>query len=548
MFNFKKLKNNFTIGFLLLNAFVFAQTETANPNNIDQIITWGNDGVTKKIILPEGLYEFSKTITLTNNDLVLEGSGMSKTIIKQTAVKNSLIDAKGNNYKISNLTLDGGKNQKTWGNSIFRFNKSRGHQFENVEFTNSKWNGVNSIGAYPTHGLVLKNCIFSNIELFALQIFNRNTNNRGGNVIVSVDKVLIDGCVFKEGYETAISSDNGNDRENSGDGTGRRYTESTSLNGTIIQNCTFEKSKQFHIAMVQTKDVIIQNNTFLGMTDDAGGGCQPIHMEQFTHNMEIYNNTFSMPNTVSQKYTYIHINGTEGHKRVTQQQPSNTYSSWTYNVFGSNERRASTSCAKTGHLDKDCKRDVHAYGARNIYIAGNVFNESTKVSSYISVNEGENLQIGTKKDGTVLLNNFIGGDENTKKISFGGNDEGTGDVLIKAGQNVVQSNVDIKDVYFDLPAVRFKKPIVVEKTLSVQKNEKLAIQLFYPNPVKDRITFHNLNGTIRISTLSGKTIKVFKVNEKETNTIDLKGFSLGIYMVTYRATNGEKKVEKLMIK
>lgn len=551
MVNFKHIR--FATLFLLMvysTSNIFAQTETANVNNIDQIISWGNDGITQKIIFPEGVYLFPKTMSLDNENLILEGSGIDKTIIKLTASKNSLIDAVGNNYKITNMTLDGGDNQKAWGNPIFRFNKSKGHQFENVSFINSLWNGIGAINAYATDGLVLKNCIFSNIDLMPLQIFNRNTNQRNGQVIVSVDKVLIDGCIFKEGYETAISSDNGNDREDSGDGIGRRYTESTSLNGTVIQNCTFEKSKQFHIAMVQTKDVVIQNNTFAGMTDDAGGGCQSIHMEQFTQNIEIYNNTFSMSNTVSQAYTYIHINGTEGHKRITQSRPSNTYPSWTYNVNGGNERRADTQCAKTGHIDNDCKRDVHAYGPRGIFIAGNTFNSSTKVEKYILINEGENIQIGTKKDGILLQNDFIGGNSTTKKISFGGNDEGTGDVLIRAGQNIAQTNLEILGVNFDLEPIRLQKPIVVEEDLGVpEKGERNQKTMFYPNPATNTVTIttESTDYFVNFFTISGKLIKMVKSTSMNNKNIDLSEFESGIYLLSFEDAEGNKQTQKLVV-
>lgn len=458
-----KTKNVITVLFLFLTvAIIKAQTKTASVNDVKQIIRWMKDGKTQKIIFPAGTYNFSEPVSLENNNLVLEGSGSDQTILKLTSEANVLIDATGNNASLLNLTLDGGNNQKTFGNPIFQFNKSKGHHFENVVFTNSTRNAIGGSNGYATDGLVLKKCDFKNIGHMAIQIFNRNTKSRGGKVIEKVDKVIIDGCTFQEGYETAISSDNGNDREDSGDGTGRRYTESTSLSGTEIKNCVFEKSKKFHIAMVQSKDVIIQNNIFKGMTDDAGMGCQSIHMEQFTQNIEIYDNTFSMASTVSQPYIYILISCTEGHKRVTQQRASDTYASWTYNIKGSRERRASTACAKEGNTNKDCKRDVHAYGPRNIFIAGNTFNASPKLNRFVSIGEGENIQIGTKKNGTISLNDFKGGDAKTNKIILGGNDEGCGNVLIKAGQNVVASNVSISGVSFDLPPIRLKKPIVIE--------------------------------------------------------------------------------------
>lgn len=532
---------------LLISISIFAQVRTANPSNIDQIISWGNDGSTTKIIFPEGVYEFPKTMSLGNDDLVLQGSGMNKTIIRLTAVKNSLIDAVGNNYRITNLTLDGGKNQKAFANPIFRFNKSKGHQFENVEFTNSTYNGIGAINGYATDGLVLKNCVFSNIDSMPLQIFNRNTNLRGGQPIVSVDKVTIDGCTFREGYETGISCDNGNDRQDTGNGIGRRYTENTSINGTTIQNCVFEKSKQFHIALVQTKDVIIQNNSFAGMTDDAGGGCQSIHMEQFTENIEIYNNTFSMAPTVSQTYNYILISGTEGHKRVTQERPSETYASWTYNVNGDSDRRADTQCATSGNVNKDCKRDVHAYGPRNVFIAGNTFNESPKVNTYLVVGEGENIQIGTTRANALSLNDFIGGDDNSKKIAFGGNDEGTGNVLIRFGQNVKESNIDVKNVNFDLPPIRLKKPIVVEGELSTTNGFKNESFQLYPNPATDQVFIRNSGGTVTISNVSGQVLQIIMLNDEEINKIALTGFATGVYFLTLETVEGNRSVQKLFV-
>lgn len=528
-----------------------AQSETASPNNISQIYNWVKDGVTQKIIFPAGTYNFPTPLITENDDLILEGSGINSTYLVLTDIKNSLIDAKGNNYHITNLTLDGGKNQKSYANPIFRFHKSKGHYFENVEFTNSTMMGVASIGAYPTHGLTLKNCVFSNIDLMPVQIFNRNTNNRNGEVIEVVEQVLIDGCTFKEGYQTGVSSDNGNDREDSGDGTGRRYTESTSLSETIIQNCMFEKSTQFHIAMVQSKDLIIKNNTFLGMTDDAGGGCQPIHMEQFTQNIKIYNNTFFMPNTVSQNYYYIHINGTEGHKRVTQQQPSSTSAIWTYNVYGGNERRADTSCAKSGNTNKDCKRDVHSYGARNIYIAGNTFNDSSKISSYIAINEGENIRVGQKSNGDHLLNNFIGNNSSSKKISFGGNDEGTCDVIIYEGQNIAENNVEIKDVNFDLPACKLTKPIIIGAVASVGEaySSKEGLFKFYPNPIEDKLcikTEITEPYTIIISDLNGNILKI-KEAKKPSIIINVKNLISGNYILSMETQNGKKASEKIIL-
>ncbi|WP_440875437.1 hypothetical protein [Thalassotalea sp. PLHSN55] len=114
-----------------------------------------------------------------------------------------------------------------------------------------------------------------------------------------------------------------------------------------------------------------------------------------------------------------------------------------------------------GHIDADCKRDVHAYGSRNIYIAGNTFNDSTKISKYLHVKEGESIEVGTMKNGTVALNAFNGNDNSDDKIHFDGKDEGTCDVTILAGQGIVESNVKVSNVTFDLPACSTTKPNVI---------------------------------------------------------------------------------------
>lgn len=547
----------------LFSFTVYSQTETADINNIDQIIKWAKDGVTTKIIFPPGTYEFSISLNITNENLILEGTDRESTILKLTENKGAFINAFGNNTTVTNLTIDGDNKQTEFAYTLFKFNKSKGHQFINVEFRNTYRNAINTVSGWATDGLYVKDCIFSNIGFFCIQFFNRNTNIRGGEVITSVDKIIIEDTVFKTGYSVAISSDNGNDRENDGtkdiDGKliGRRYTESTSLNGSIIKNCTFETSKKFHIAMVQTKDVIIQDNTFEGMTDDASGGSQPLHFEQFSQNIEIYNNVFSMNTTVPKAYSCIHFRGTEGHVRSSQKQPSDTYTEWLFFINGGPERRADTKCANTGNIDVKCKRDVHAYGAKNIYIAGNTFNASDKFHDYLFVNEGENIQLGLKKDGTVSLNDFQG-DINLKKISLNGNDEGTCGVKIMEGQNITMSNIKIDNVKFDLEACILTNPIVfLEAETPPSPEEETPIinlppllPVITPNPASNEISINIESDiyTVAISDLSGKRIKTIFKNEDSDNLVNLDGISSGFYMISLYDIDNKIIIKKLIIK
>lgn len=443
-----------------------ATERTANKNNINQILNWATDDITTKIIFPAGTYLFSTRLIIENEGLILEGAGKTATILKLTQINSALIDAKSDNVVVTDMTLNGNNMQSAFATPIFLFNKSKGHRFEGVRFKRSLQYGISGPAGWATDGLYVDDCEFDQIKGIAINILNRNTFKRG-SLVTSIDKVTVANSLFKEGYNIGITLDAGNDRrhettDSNGNIFGRRYTEATSMSGSTFKDNVFEKTEKFHIAGVQASDFKINRNVFMGMTDTATGGANGLHFEQFTSNVQIYDNDFFMSNSVSQAFPYIHINGTEGHKRVTQDRPSSTYPTWTYKVTGGNERRASTSCAAQGHTDKNCKRDVHAYGARDIYVAGNTFNASNKISKYFSVSEGENIQIGTQKNGTVFLNSFNGGNSTTQKIEFRGNDEGSCDVLIKAGQNIAASNVKIHSVNFDLPACKIAKPIVIE--------------------------------------------------------------------------------------
>ncbi len=534
------------------------QTEQkADSTKIDQIIKWTKDGVTTKITFAPGTYEFEVPLEIRNENLILIGNGIDNTILKLTKDKGTFINAFSNNISVKHLTIDGAFKQSKFGNALFKFNKSKDHNFFHVKFTNTHRDAINTVSGWPTEGLRVKDCVFSNIETFCIHIFNRNTNKRNGQVITSVEKIIIENTVFEEGYQNAIASDNGNDRENDGtrdaDGKliGRRFTESTSLNGTIIRNCIFKPSKQFHIGMVQTKDVIIKNNDFQGMTDDASGGSQPLHFEQFSQNIQIYNNTFSMNTTVPKAYSCIHFRGTEGHVRASQEQPSNTYTTWKYFINGGPERRADTKCSANGHKNRLCKRDVHAYGPRNIFIAGNTFNASSKFKNYVFVNEGENIQLGIRKNGTISLNDFQG-DESLKKIALSGNDEGTCKVKIVKGQKVTMNNISLDDVTFDLENCIDRNPIqFISSRLFSTNNTPLSdtIPVFIPNPASERIQINlpSETYTVLISNLSGKPVKSVHKNSSSTNDyISLHGIKPGIYaLILY--TTGKKTIQKLII-
>lgn len=454
-----------TVLLTVISSATFAKERTANIDNTDEIQTWATDGVTTKIIFPSGTYVLSKRLVITNDNLKLIGDGKTRTVLKLNQIDKALIDAQGESVSVKDMTLNANNNLKQFGEPIFKFNKTKGHRFERVLFKKSEQFGISGAVGYGLDGLHVSHCEFVDINGIVINLLNRNTEKRNGILVTSIDKVLVEHSLFKQGYSVGITLDAGNDRRNEsivdGKKVGRRYTESVDMSDSVFRNNTFEKTTKFHIAGVQAKGFKISGNTFAGMTDNAASGSNSLHFEQFTKNVKIYNNTFDMSDSVSKAYPYISFAGTEGHKRVSQKLASDTYKNWTYYYEGSNERRADTSCADSGDTNKNCKRDVHAYGPRDIYIAGNTFNSSSKISKYLQVHEGENIQIGIEKNSTVNLNAFKGGNNATKKISFGGHDEGTCNVSIVAGQGIIDTNVSIAKVDFELPACKIAKPIVI---------------------------------------------------------------------------------------
>lgn len=450
---------------VLCSFTTLAKERTADENNVSQIIKWAKDGVTTKITFPAGDYRFSEPLVIENDNLNLLGSGKNHTILTLVNHKPMLIEAIGNNAIISDLTLDGNNQQQGYYDTIFRFNKSKGHRFERVIFKRSTKGAILPISGWALDGLFVSHCEFVDINKYAIHIFNRNTEKRG-ELITSIDQIIVENSIFRKGYFIGVTMDSGNDRRNesvvNGKKVGRRYTESVDMNSSIIRDNIFEKTKKFHIAGVQATGIIMERNVFEGMTDDAEPGANAIHFEQFSRDLEFYDNTFYMADTVPKRFPYISIAGTEGHVRVSQKRSSDTYKEWTYFYEGGPERRANVKCAAHGHTDISCKRDVHVYGVRNVYLAGNTFNASSKISSYLLIKEGENIQIGTRKDGRVSLNSFLGGDNKTRKINLIGHDEGTCDVLILANQQISKSNVSIPRVDFDKPACSMNKPIVIQ--------------------------------------------------------------------------------------
>ncbi|WP_440876042.1 glycosyl hydrolase family 28-related protein [Thalassotalea sp. PLHSN55] len=442
-----------------------AKERTANKDNIAQIQAWATDNETTKITFPAGTYLFSTSLVISNTNLTLVGSGKNNTVLKLTQDSKALIDAQGNKITVTDMTLNGNNKLKVFGQPIFKFNKSKNHRFERVLFKRSEQFGISATVGYALDGLYVSDCEFEDIKGIVINILNRNTEKRNGTLVTSVSTVTVKDSLFKQGYLIGITLDAGNDRRDEtvvdGKKVGRRYVETVDLNDSAFSSNTFEKTRKFHFAGVQASGFKLAQNTFAGMTDDAESGANSLHFEQFTTDVKIYNNTFSMSNTVAKAYPYMLFSGTEGHKRVFQKKASSTYESWTYYYEGGNERRADTSCASSGDTDKNCKRDVHAYGPKGIYIAGNTFNDSTKISKYLLVHEGENIRVGTEKNGVVNLNSFNGGNNSTKKISFGGHDEGTCDVKILAGQGIVNNNVSIAGVDFSLPACKIAKPIAI---------------------------------------------------------------------------------------
>lgn len=548
-----------------------AVTRTAKNNTtVATIREWVDDVNVDEIVLLAKTYNFATPLVIPANKkgMVIQGAGKTSTILKLTADKKQLINAIANELEFSNLTLDAGGKSKAYDASVFFFNKSKGHKFSNVVFRNSKSDGINSPIGWPCEGFTAYKCEFTNIGRVCINIFNRKTSNRNGNVIDAIEKYTVDDCIFNEGYERAVVVDCGNDRQNiNGTNEGPRYRSTTNLNGSIVKNCHFYKTNKFHIGGVQVENYNIRNNIFEGLNDNIKTSGDLIHLEQFARDVEIYDNEFKMADDLSRKFVYISIGGTEGHKRI-KKNDSNNPAEWVFKVNGGPERRADTKCAKKGNTNGECKRDDHSYGSREIYIAKNSFEDSNSVDKYIKMIEGEDNHIGWRRDSNTVEPNTFGVNSNSKKFLFGGNHKGTCNVRIATGQQISTNNVSIPKVFFgedscsksaskrnkigntNLPATQKfipKDPIANLEIESVDFSNNTKLLSISPNPASNYIKINTSIKayTIIISNLSGQIVKTINGNNSiKINTNNLKP---GIYIVLLKANNGLSKIKKLLI-
>lgn len=569
-------------------------------SSASDIISNINNATIDTLMIKEGTYNFTAPIEITRSDLLIisDNEDRSKTVLKLTAESNGFIKAYGENVEMKNLTINGGNNLKTFGNALFEFTPtliktgtkvtgvskvSKKHKFDNVVFKKSNHNGISAPAGFAIHGLFAKNCAFNEITHICVYFIDRNTAKRF-KVLDKIDKVIVNRCTFGAGYDRAVVADCGNDRKKVGDEkvlfndimthTGTRITTTTSLSGSEVKNCTFYKAKRFHIGCVQASDYNVRNNIFYGMTGEAGYG-ESIHFEQFVRNIEITGNQFHMNPTGDSKYKYISIAGTEGHRRYKQTKSASAdYATWLYYIDGGSARRADP-CVKNADSNKECKRDVHAYGSRKIYIADNTFNASDNLSAFITLDEAEQVFIGAKRDGTNLDNTFVGNvinNHDNKKIWLEGYDEGTCNVWLKKGQGVGASQIyeahEDKDVYTSLcrkipgnhnrrsansiPMSAFAKvsPRAQknDRTIRFTNGNSSSKVEVYPNPVHNVINIESPSKvfTVTITNSLGKTLKTYKNKGQEQASIDVSNLATGLYLFTLESDNGEKVVKRLV--
>ncbi len=88
----------------------------------------------------------------------------------------------------------------------------------------------------------------------------------------------------------------------------------------------------------------------------------------------------------------------------------------------------------------------------------------------------------------------------------------------------------------------------VALTLVSAQINSLNLISIYPNPFEDQITIKNLKGikSITITNLIGQKILDVSLSGNETEVINTKNLSSGIYLIVLKATNGEKIVRKVV--
>jgi len=134
-----------------------------------------------RVVLLEGTYYISGSISISKSNVILEGQGNSTVIyLVNGANANCIVGSSVSNIKILNLKIDGNKGNQTVNVNCIYLNNVSNITIEKCAITNSKF--ANIYLDYISNS-VIQNCLISNAGTIGLFVYSSNNSIVIGNIV-----------------------------------------------------------------------------------------------------------------------------------------------------------------------------------------------------------------------------------------------------------------------------------------------------------------------------------------------------------------------------
>lgn len=514
------------------------------------------------------VYPFKSTIKILKPLNFVSTQSGQKATLRMTRDSRHFIDLTSGirndrRVTIKDLIIDGNGNVEGNFESSLVYSRGKKLTIKNSHLRDGK-NGIRAEIGTALHGLNAENVQFHEIDRVCILLLNRKSSV--DRITAFTEKAKVINCKFFGGFERGIISDAGNDfKPYAGSNSNwvsqkakirEKYT--TNLKNTTIRGNTFTNWKKWCVGLVQAENVTIDNNTGTGPANDAAASNTFIHIEQFTKNIRITNNTINY--STAKAKSFIDMAGGEAKRRFRNTGENPILKDLPDGNIGGNCKRNSFSNNTTESLD--CRPRPHTYGQRRIYIYSNTFNgnnNAVQLEFGIAFHEGENIFIGRNANGVLNKNTWnLRNSPNKGKIKITNAHRGVCNIKI------ADNSPDIK--YFRAKNNAFNQSESTNKkgvslngnmncievnsstnTTSVDNFENILNEsffetdndfTFYPNPAKNSLNISTGNNTepykLEVYNTMGALIKNISVSKGTPSyRLDINSLTKGIYILNY---------------
>lgn len=542
-------------------AVVFPYTTGDQSTKFEDFIDAHPDEVIE--LEADKVYLFSNPITISNK-VVIKGTDQGSVLkLNKSQTSGYFITCGHPEIVFKNLTING--NMKV-NKSIVNINDMDDITFNNVLIKNSGHTAIGAWNGQACHGLTVNGCTFSNIHEMCIKIINRDTDKYGSMITKLRGPVIVKNCTFNTGCSKIVEADCGNDdfviddesdprwviEDRDG---GRRYEYTTDLAGSIVEDNHFKTYKSWALGLIQAGNIKFRNNTIEGPSSSATSNNSVVHMEQLCNKVEISGNTMEMNSGIGNPI-FISMAAKEGRQRLSEEPRIIAVvgrGGFTGNS-GNNTVRGSDNCP-AGTNTLTCKKTIHEFGPRDIYIYDNTFIASSQIKSVIQFTDGENIKIGLTKAGISSPNDYAGLsgiDISKAKIFINKGDQGSCDVEINEPQLSMDSISDF-DIASDAQLGGVASCITINgsNTRLISSSdivEEIETVIFSPNPVNHSFTVIPLSEkdyTIKVYSIAGVLMRYYSGRGKAIYTID--ELKSGLYIFEYKSSKEINAIRKRII-